>query len=175
MITNNTDWGIQLKSVSDQYMSSINNIIIHNNFINNQQGDGLDVSIPAMWVLHGGYVSGVGNIWDDGHEGNYWSDYKTRYPDASEVPGAGIWDQAWEINENNIDHCPLISPYTANTLQNISAPSPLPSSTGDPAVPLIIEVVLPENKTYTGSSVSLSFNVNQPVSWMGYMVKQTQL
>jgi parallel beta-helix repeat protein len=125
-IANNTDWGMQLKSTSDDFMSSTNNTILRNNFINNQQSDGLDVSIPGVWVMLGGYIAGLGNIWDDGYEGNFWGDYKIRYPNTSEVPGAGIWDQAWVINENNIDHCPLILPYQ-NSLQQLT-PTPTVSA-----------------------------------------------
>jgi len=35
-------------------------------------------------------------------------------------------------------------------------------------VPPQISVLMPENKTYYTSSVSLSFNINEPVSWTGY-------
>ncbi|NLE04590.1 MAG: hypothetical protein GX638_07295, partial [Crenarchaeota archaeon] len=91
-ITNSTEWGIQIKSTFDSSSCSTNNIIIHNNFINNQQGDGLDVSIPGVMVILGGFIPGLSNIWDDGFEGNYWSKYQTRYPNTSQVPGAGIWE-----------------------------------------------------------------------------------
>lgn len=109
-IANNTGWAIQLKSSSDKFMSSANNTIILNNFINNQQGEGLDVSIPGIWTYPGGYVAGVGNIWDNGHEGNYWSDYLTRYPNASEIPATGTGNTPFRINENNVDNHPLMEP-----------------------------------------------------------------
>lgn len=126
MIVNSTGWGIQFKSSSDTFMSSANNTIFHNNFINNQQSDGLDASIPGIWTYPGAYVAGVANIWDNGYEGNYWSAYKTRYPNASEVPGVGVWDVAWEINENNIDHYPLVTPFSVNSFP-LETASPIPT------------------------------------------------
>ena len=112
-ITDNRGFGMQLKSPSALLGGSENNIIHHNNFINNQP-DGLDVSIPAIMGEHqrGGdpfsmeWVPGLGNIWDDGKEGNYWSDYLTRYPDASEVSNTGVGNTAYTINENNADRAP---------------------------------------------------------------------
>ncbi len=177
-ITNNTGWGIQLKSASDTYMTASNNTITHNNFVGNQQEDGLDVSIPGIWVWHGGNVAGVGNFWDDGKEGNYWGDYQTRYPHVSEVPGAGIWDVPWEINENNIDHCPLTSPCTAGLPINFTTPlpnqTPSPTATPTPTPDMPqwqkppVTLLTPENKTYPQSTVKFSFVVAQPVSWIGY-------
>jgi parallel beta-helix repeat protein len=134
MVVNSTGWGIQLKSSSDTFMSSANNIIHHNNFISNQQGDGLEVSIPGIWTYPGGYVAGVGNIWDDGTEGNYWSDYQTRYPNATEIPGTGTGNTPFVINENNVDNHPLT--YPANTLpppfQSTRPPSSNSTSTSSP-------------------------------------------
>jgi parallel beta-helix repeat protein len=174
LVANNTGWGIQLKSASDRFMSAANNTIIHNSFINNQQGDGLDVSIPGIWTWPGGWVPGVGNTWDDGKEGNYWSDYKARYPEAEEVPGAGIWDTPWAINENNVDRCPLTGEYNASAYlpptPTPSAPSTAqPTATPKPDVTTpTVQVNSPENATYTGNSVSLFFTVDQPGTWMGY-------
>jgi hypothetical protein len=50
------------------------------------------------------------NVWDDSKEGNYWSDYVTRYPNATEIDGSGIWDTTYVISENNQDSYPLMSP-----------------------------------------------------------------
>ena len=97
MITENSDWGMQLTGNQN------NNVIYHNSFVNNNaQEKGLQVSIP----------SGRGNVWDNGTAGNYWSDYITRYPNASEVGSSGIGDTPFYINENNIDRYPLMEPAT---------------------------------------------------------------
>lgn len=110
-ISYNTGFGIQLNSASSHFMCSADNIIYHNNFIFNQQGEGLDVSIPGLWVHPEGFVPGVGNVWDNGKEGNYWSEYEIRYSNASKVANTNIYDTPYYINEYNIDHYPLIAPF----------------------------------------------------------------
>ena len=49
-------------------------------------------------------------IWDNGEDGNYWSDYEERYPDAKELDGSGVWDTPYVIDENNQDNYPLMNP-----------------------------------------------------------------
>jgi parallel beta-helix repeat protein len=53
------------------------------------------------------------NLWDDGYPsgGNYWSDYRTRYPKAAENDSSGIWNTPYVINTNNTDRCPLMGPF----------------------------------------------------------------
>jgi len=88
------------------YYSS-NNKIYHNNFIDNSRQAGSDAST---------------NVWDDGYAsgGNYWSDYKNCYFNASDIYSGpyqnetgsdGIWDHPYVIDENNVDFYPLTEPY----------------------------------------------------------------
>ncbi len=84
---NNTGNGIYIRS------SSNNNIIYHNNFINNFQNayDECD------------------NIWDDGYPsgGNYWSDYA-----GVDSNGDGIGDSSYNIpGGSNQDEYPLMNFY----------------------------------------------------------------
>ena len=127
MIIENNGWGIRLNG------SQRDNVIHHNNFINNTVAEGLQVSIPATWIFN--YRSsgegpiltaGNPNMWDDGKEGNYWSDYMARYPNASEVNNTHVGDTPFFINENNIDRYPLMAPF------EISLPSNEPQSTQSP-------------------------------------------
>jgi parallel beta-helix repeat protein len=92
IITDNVD-GAHL------YYSS-NNRFFHNNFDNNTQ--------------YQAYSSASTNIWDAGYPsgGNYWSDYLTRYPAATEIDNSGIWNTPYVIDSNNIDHSPLMKPYS---------------------------------------------------------------
>ena len=53
----------------------------------------------------------AGNVWDNGSVGNYWSDYLTRYPNASEVGDTGVGDTPYVIDEYNVDYHPLMNPY----------------------------------------------------------------
>lgn len=53
------------------------------------------------------YIENGNNAWDDGKEGNYWSDYN-----GTDSNGDGIGDMPYQINENNVDNCPLMKPWT---------------------------------------------------------------
>ncbi len=88
--------------------SSSDNIIYHNNFIDNYEQ-------AAIWRAGE-------NTWDDGYPsaGNYWSDYVTRYPDAQELDNSGIWNTPYNIDENNQDDYPLMEPW--------ALPSPIPTT-----------------------------------------------
>ena len=110
----NNDRGIGLGSSS-------NNLIYHNNFINNSYHATTDDSI---------------NIWDSGYPsgGNYWSDYQYRYSNATELDGSGIWNTPYNIDENNVDHYPLMNPWGA------TPPTPTPpvaSFTWAPRTPIV--------------------------------------
>jgi parallel beta-helix repeat protein len=84
--------------------ASPNSTFYHNTFIDNKVASGLQVSNP--WF--DGAESGA---WDNGKEGNYWSYYTTRYPDAREIDSTGIGNTAFYINDGNIDHYPLTVPF----------------------------------------------------------------
>jgi len=80
------------------YYSS-NNTFYHNNLIDNEeQVEHLGVPPPL-------------NTWDNGSEGNYWSDYEDRYPNATEIDGSGIWNTPYVIDENNQDNYPIIPEF----------------------------------------------------------------
>jgi parallel beta-helix repeat protein len=87
-------------NISSLYVDdSSNNKFYHNSFLN-------DVSC---------YDSV--NVWDDGYPsgGNYWSDYRKKYPNAKELGGSGLWDTPYVIDENNRDRYPLMYPYGTET------------------------------------------------------------
>jgi len=78
-----------------------NNIVFHNNFINNRQ------VYDYAWDSSG--VSPSVNVWDDGYPsgGNYWSDYT-----GIDANGDGIGDTPYVIDVNNVDRYPLMNPWT---------------------------------------------------------------
>lgn len=88
---------IRDNSVGISLWYSSNNLFFHNNFINNKK----QVSIPTP---------GYANFWDNGVEGNYWSDYEDRYPNATELDDSCIWGTPYVISENNQDNYPLMNP-----------------------------------------------------------------
>ena len=90
-ITANDNDGIRLDGTS-------NNTIYHNNIIDN----GIQVNI----------VADGSSVWDDSvGMGNYWSDYESRYPNATEVDGSGIWDTPYVIDGSNQDNYPIIPEF----------------------------------------------------------------
>jgi len=78
-----------------------NNTIYHNNFMNNIQ----QVSMQPN----------VSEYWNNSNEGNYWSDYSERYPNAKEVDDLGIWNMPYVIDVNNVDNYPLLLQYGASS------------------------------------------------------------
>lgn len=78
--------------------NSSNNIIYHDKFINNTAQVQSVISI---------------NVWDDGYPsgGNYWSDYASKYPNATEIDSSGIWNTPYVIDTNNIDHYPVVPEF----------------------------------------------------------------
>lgn len=82
------------------YTSAKNSVIYHNNFMNNTQRQGEDISIGH-------------NFWDNSQisEGNYWGDYQIRYPDATN--DGDVWDtpyMLYETKSEEQDHFPLVNP-----------------------------------------------------------------
>jgi parallel beta-helix repeat protein len=81
--------------------NSSNNKFYHNNFINMEH-------VKSHESI---------NIWDDGYPsgGNYWSNYigvdMYSGPYQNETGSDGIGDTPYVIDENNIDHYPLMNPY----------------------------------------------------------------
>ena len=82
---------------------SSDNIIYHNNFVNNTQ--------------HVYLYDTQTNIWDKGYPsgGNYWSNYTGADlysgPHQNVTGGDGIGDTFYVINENNTDRYPLMAPF----------------------------------------------------------------
>ena len=89
MISNN-EFGIVLRESS-------NNTVFHNNFLNN------------TWRS----VSTINSInsWDNGIEGNYWSDYKGADDDHD-----AIGDTPYVINGNNQDNHPIMGAFSDFTV-----------------------------------------------------------
>jgi parallel beta-helix repeat protein len=130
-ISDNAGWAMQMNG------SQGDNRLYRNNFVGNNAGEDLQVSIPWYYCIEGEdsqLVSSPGkaNSWDYNGQGNYWSNYQTRYPNASESGSSGTADTPYVINENNIDCYPAMEPFELE--ENDSAPNamPTPSPTTSP-------------------------------------------
>jgi len=100
-VSSNHD-GIEILSSSSMYACR-NNTFFHNNLINNTDQAGVTT----------GYV----NTWDNGVEGNYWSDYNgTDFfsgPFQNETGSDGIGDTLYEVDGNNTDNYPLMGMFSS--------------------------------------------------------------
>jgi hypothetical protein len=109
------------------------NVFTQNNFLCDNSTDDLSIGVFSA------------NTWDNGSIGNYWSDYLTRYPNASEIGSTGIGDTPYVLDGQNVDRYPLMYPWDA------------------PAV----SVSSSENASYFGS-FPLNFSLSKPANWIGY-------
>ena len=87
----NNNLGIYFYEASD-------NILYHNSFVNN--GDDNNINAVSS--------SDSTNAFDNGEEGNYWSNYESVYPNAEEIANSGIWNTPYVIDEDNQDNYPLV-------------------------------------------------------------------
>ena len=102
-ITNNSDIGIFLNG------AGYNNII-GNNITNNKRGIVVSLCYNNV-IYHNNFVNNVNHaetdnsidVWDDGEEGNYWDNYTGLDSDED-----GVGDTPYIINENNRDNYPLV-------------------------------------------------------------------
>jgi parallel beta-helix repeat protein len=129
-VTDNVCYGMQFLG------SQQNNVLYHNNFMNNApfslEYQRLQVSMPGIDDQH---LTANRDFWDNGSEGNYWSDYTTRYPNATEKSNQGVGDTPFVINDNNIDRFPLLTPFPILTISTSSfIPSISPSETQKPEI-----------------------------------------
>jgi nitrous oxidase accessory protein len=83
------------------------NKVYHNDFLNNSQ----QVSTVSESI----------QSWDNGKEGNYWSDYN-----GTDNNGDGIGDTPYVIDDNNRDNYPLMNPVDTKTIPEHSPEIILP-------------------------------------------------
>jgi hypothetical protein len=92
-VTNNTVV-LTLGTQSANVNSARFQLLYSNNFINNSQI--LNVPIGVPFVSNIVPISPAGQ-WDNGSVGNYWSDYQSKYPNATELDHSGIGDTPYAI------------------------------------------------------------------------------
>ena len=99
-IENNIE-GIFMGPLSDTH-KAVYNVLYHNSFINNsRQVYDCECTDPHT-IQHL-------NIWDNGSEGNFWSDYNGTDADEN-----GIGDTLYHVSSDDVDTHPLKSPLTVN-------------------------------------------------------------
>jgi len=136
-VISNNNYGVYLAA-------SGNSTFYHNDFFNNAEqvhhyGPGEMFPLPPVRSY----------LWDNGVEGNYWSDYN-----GTDNNGDLVGDSSYVIAEKNKDNYPLMEPYNMLSLQppNICITS--------------------RNTAYSINNVSINFAVNEETSWMGYSLDE---
>jgi len=105
---NNTITGNTLDDNGIQLINSCNNKIYLNNFLNNS--DNVVSSFTNnLWNSTSKKTYTYNGSTYSSYLGNYWSDYKEKYPDAEEIGSTGIWNTPYRIEADN-DFYPLIQP-----------------------------------------------------------------
>ncbi|MGB7532205.1 MAG: NosD domain-containing protein [Halobacteriota archaeon] len=98
----NNDSGIYLRYSS-------NNKIYLNNFLNNT--DNVDSSdYTNIWNSTEKITYTYNGTTYESYLGNYWGDYKEKYPGAEEIDECGIWNTPYSINLDT-DNYPLMVPW----------------------------------------------------------------
>jgi parallel beta-helix repeat protein len=120
---------------------SFNNTLIDNNVINNSFGI-MTIKSGGNAIVHNNLINNTlqtfvigepywpfgpppANTWDYGYPsgGNYWSDYETEFPNATELDSSGIWSIPYQITTNNVDGYPLKSPVTIPEIPSALIPA----------------------------------------------------
>lgn len=103
-ITNNSNAAIYISYSSD-------NIVVSNAILDNSIGAWISSSYTPNTLHHNNFIDNTNqvqddgtNVWDDGWEGNYWSDYNGT--DSNE-DGIGDTFLPWQ----GVDYKPLMNPY----------------------------------------------------------------
>jgi len=118
-ISSNNHSGIRLGADWDSY----NNTIKNNMILNNKYGINIDNHAHCSHVYHNNIINNEINGYCEHHqdiwynyelkEGNYWSDYKEKYPNAKRIWFMGIWNTPYEIEGgDNQDNYPLIKQWS---------------------------------------------------------------
>ena len=114
----------------------------HNNFISNTY---------QVSTLFSNYST---QYFDNGAEGNYWSDYA-----GEDADGDGIGDTPYIIDDNRSDRYPLMALFDVDSV-TVELP--------DWASPPSVYLNSPENTTYASANVTLIFTISKQTSWIGY-------
>jgi parallel beta-helix repeat protein len=117
-------------AVNTDNMPPSNFQIYLNNFIIGANATIVSVTSDALGFGGGGTLS----PWDNGTIGNYWSDYTTKYSNATEIDHTGIGDTPYliRVNPTIIDRYPLITPVSVQSI-TLPSSSSSPSQTTSPS------------------------------------------
>jgi parallel beta-helix repeat protein len=139
---------LESNTESGLFLAGSDNIISNNEFSQNKYGIFVTTQLGAPHgntFYQNNFKSNIHNAFDNSSSfaeqwnneklnGNYWSDYLTKYPNASESSISGEGDTAYYIAPNNTDYYPLLNPFEDN-IQN--QPPTLPTAPSAPEKSLV--------------------------------------
>jgi parallel beta-helix repeat protein len=135
-------------------------VLYHNNFIDQTVGHGGSWSAT---VLSTAYYSQASNVtippWDNGYPsgGNFWSDYATRYPNATEIGNSGIGDTTYTIGIECAINSTTVNTYIVEAIDRYPLLTPVNISEAIIELPLLTPGTSPSpSSSSTLSSPSLA-------------------
>jgi parallel beta-helix repeat protein len=101
---------------------SAKSIIVNNSLENSISGLYFDINATDTKIYHNNFINntepvinigGENTTWDNGYPsgGNYWSNYLTKYPNATAIDNTGIGNTPYVIDQWDKDIYPLMKPY----------------------------------------------------------------
>ncbi|RJS71623.1 hypothetical protein CW714_05525 [Methanophagales archaeon] len=168
----NNDWdGVYL------WQNSSNNVISNNNISNNERNGIWSWNSPNNNIYLNNFINNTDNVyscnstnifWNStkpitytyngctytNYLGNYWEDYKEKYPYAEEIDECGIWGTPYSIDSDH-DYHPLVGHFenyympTENIFDTGAPVNPYPSISGTHNGTITLNVTIEVSKLYT--------------------------
>jgi nitrous oxidase accessory protein len=142
--------------------AATNNLFFFNIFMNNSKNSGTN------WQVLGS------NSFDNGTVGNYWDDYLTKYPNATEVGNSGIGNTLYLVYGNVTDNYPLMSkPNIPDTVPALPSPWSQLLPSGTVSIPLPSST--PEAPEFTSRVILTLFIIMSLFGAVMFMVRKRKI
>jgi parallel beta-helix repeat protein len=117
-VASNNNYGVYLQE-SDYNTIYLNDFINNTDNVNSSDSTNIWNSTKKITYIYNGSTY-------TNYLGNYWDDYKEKYPEAEEIDESGIWDTSYSI-DSDIDNNPLkesFENYFASTSVSVTRDLP---------------------------------------------------